>query len=66
MKILFNEEERVVYQERYEVNKQLAEEQNRISKLEFGKVDLKKEYNDTKTPEEIVEFQESTKEEEQR
>ena len=54
MKILFSEEEKEVYQERYEANKKLDREEHAVSSMQFGKVDFKNIYDLTEIKEEIV------------
>ena len=67
MQILFSEEERGVYQERYEVNKSLDREEHVVSSMQFGKVDFKNIYDITEVREGTVsQMQNDVREEEQR
>ena len=54
MQILFDEEERGIYQERYRVNKELEEKEHKLGGLRFGKVDFKKVYDGVEIPERII------------
>ena len=52
MQILFDEEERKVYQERYNSNKKLDRQEHNMDSLQFGKVDFGKVHEDIEEPEE--------------
>lgn len=54
MQILFSEEERKVYYERYNTNKKLDRKEYRVARLSFGKVDFKKVYDGVEIPEGII------------
>ena len=43
MEILFSEEEKEVYQERYRINRELERKEQILSELKFGKIDFKNE-----------------------
>ena len=55
MEILFyDEEERKVYQKRYEVNRNLDRKVYRLSRVKFGKVDFGRVYQEIEIPEGII------------
>ena len=54
MQMLFNEEEREVYYERYKTNKELDRKDHIVSGLKFEKVDFRKVYEGVEIPEGIV------------
>lgn len=54
MELLFDKEERKVYEERYKVNKELDQSKHMIDKLEFGRVDFENVYNKIDIPKYIM------------
>lgn len=53
MKLLFKEEEREVYEDRYIVNKDAEQQEKRMEKMKFGKVDFGNIYESTEIPENL-------------
>lgn len=54
MTLLFDEDEREIYEERYEKNKELDKQDKRVENLKFGKVDLENMYEDVEIPDDII------------
>ena len=65
MQILFSEEEREIYYERFRENNKLNSENQRLESLSFGKVDFKKVYDKIEIPSEIIDKIKEEKELEQ-